>query len=378
MAYTSGELVLYHGSGHYWGYKFELWADRSTTPGDTNVHITGYVNTGAWNLIDGISWEGDAMSGNLNISGYDIGVSHPPFDCRGGGCPDHGDNFIRTNIDFWLNWPGQGNIGISGCLSSRDDGTACGNWAITGIPPYVPPCDPNPVGPWGNAFPTVPSHPTNPNTQLPLPTNTILQEIYNGSQWEITYPRTTLENVYRYAPMIRAMSNNKSESDAFNIPFDKDESPIPQRWGYYDNTYFYIYRDGLYDISCYTAIVDRKAGVGPKNCNRNVDGNNYAWLKVSKNPDNGNATFLTGRVSHNYGNNIDMGVHNIVPLKAGDKVFARVGWQYGNGSTCDGVSGCQGGISYNMACTIAGVNSGYDTRMIIVPLVFFDEEITYN
>lgn len=375
MAYANGELVLYHGATHYWGYQWELWADRSSTPGDSRLHVTGYVNTGAWNISNGYSWEGDAMSGDINIGGQAIGVYHPPFDCRGGGCPDN--NFIRTNIDIWLNHPGTNNVSISGYLTSPDDGTVYGNWQIGGIPPYVPPCDPNPVGAWGNAYPTVPSHPTNPNPVQTLPENSILDRIYNGSEWEITYPRTTLENIYRYPPLIRSLANNKSESDAFNIPFDTDESPVKQNWGYYDNTYFYIYRDGLYELSCYTCIVDRKPGVGPKNCGRNVDGNSYAWLKVSKNPSGGNATFLTGRTCHNYGGWINMGVHNLLPLKAGDKVFARVGWQYGNGSTCDGVSGCQGGISYNMACTIGGVNGGANTRMSITPLVFFDEDISY-
>lgn len=378
MASASGQVIAYHTSGHYTGMMFDVTASRSGTAGDANIYITGTVRAGLWGQVSSTYNDTDIMGSLTFPNGYTATASGH-ITCSYPGCTDQ-FNYATINTSFY--WPSQDNIRMDAYTQDSNPGqiwgAGSGTFYIGGIPPYVPPCDPNPVGPWGNAFPTVPSHPTNPNTQLPLPTNTILQEVYNGSQWEITYPRTTLENVYRYAPMIRAMSNNKSESDAFNIPFDKDESPIPQRWGYYDNTYFYIYRDGLYDISCYTAIVDRKAGVGPKNCNRNVDGNNYAWLKVSKNPDNGNATFLTGRVSHNYGNNIDMGVHNIVPLKAGDKVFARVGWQYGNGSTCDGVSGCQGGISYNMACTIAGVNSGYDTRMIIVPLVFFDEEITYN
>lgn len=380
MASVSGECVAFHGASHYWGFQFYIQVDRSSTPGDNRIHVTGYLDCGAWNLWSGAnpSHEYDNLTGSFYVlnGNHGYNVFHGPF-----SCPCAGDNNLeRTYIDFWESYPGTDNIRVWGDCYGTPGDSGSGQWWVTGIPPYVPPCDPNPVGAWGNPYATVPSHPTSPNTQIPLPTNSVLTKIYDDQddEWDIAYPRITLENIYRYPPLIRSLAGNKSESDAFNIPFDTDESPVKQRWGYYDNTYFYIYRSGLYEVSCNTVIIDRKPGVGPHNCGRNGDGNNFAWLKLAKNPTSSDATFLSGKTAHNWGSYISMGVHNILPLNAGDKVFARVGWQYGNGSTCDGVSGCQGGISYDMRCTIGGVNSGVNTRMSITPLVFYDEEISYT
>lgn len=379
MAGVSGEVIAYHSGGHYTGARFSVNANRSGTAGDANIYISGTLSAGLWGQVPSTYNDTDIHARITLPNGYTT-EANIHYTCSYPNCPDRFDT-VGVSTSFY--WPGQDNIRVDIYTSDTNPGTVWGEGSgtfwITGVPPYVPPCDPNPVGAWGNAYPTVPSHPTNPNTQIPLPTNSVLVREYDGDSgvWDITYPRTTLENIYRYPPLIRSLANNRSESDAFNIPFDTNESPVDQRWGYYDNTYFYIYRSGLYEVACNTVIVDRKPGVGPKNCGRNVDGNSFAWLKLGKNPSGGNSTFLSGKTAHNYGSYISMGIHNILPLNAGDKVFARVGWQYGNGSTCDGVSGCQGGISYNMACTIGGVNSGTNTRMSITPLIFYDEEISY-
>lgn len=375
MAGISNQLVLFHGSGHYWGYQFTI--NISRVKGDQRVHVTGWVNTGAWNIINGASWEGAPMTGYINIGGTVINVSHPGFDCRGGGCPS--TLFNTTNIDFWTGAWNSSTMNITGSLSSPIDGAVNGSWNISGIPPYEPACDPDPVGPWGNPYATAPNHSTNPNQQPSMPKNIVLGKYYTSqSEIDIYYPKTTLEQVYRYAPMIRANSSGYTETDAFNIPFDIDQSIVQQKWGYYDNTYFYIYRTGLYDVACSAYIIDRKQGVGPKVC-KNISGNTYAWLKIARNPythqnknQNGENTdtspaceWLTGRVSHNFRAEIMLECRNLLWLNEGDKLFARIGWQYGNGN------------GYNFQCKIGGTSAGYPTRMMITPLMFQDEDIEF-
>jgi len=369
MANVSGSCAAYSGVSHKYGFQFNINASRSSES-DPNLHITGTLNAGAWDLYS-TSWEGTALTGTFYVasSSHSYNVYHAAF-----GQGNSGTLFNTTNIDFYISHPSSDNITVWGDCANGTGDSSSGSWTMSNVPTYkaAETCSPGTTPAFGNSFPTIPTHNINPNTITPLPENLVLDKRFNGEIWDTIYHKTREDNIYKYPPIIRSLSSNYGENDQFNIPFDVDESEIAPEWVYYDNTYFYIYKDGLYDVSCSTMVVDRAQGIGPTDCGRNVDGNEFAWLKIAKNPEGSNCTTLAGKVAWKYDKWLNINVHSVIHLNAGDKVFARFGWQYGNTNTSSGTS------IYDMHCTIGGGIPDKTTRIMITPLIFLDQDIIYN
>jgi len=368
MAGINGSCVAYNGVSHKYGFLVSITVTRSSSS-NTAVHIEGVLNSGAWDLYSS-SWEGTDLNGTLYVgtTSHAYSVYHSAFSTG------HSGSLLNsTRISFDLEHPNSNPIKVWGnCYNGVGD-SASNSWYIYNIPSYtapaVDPPDADTVSAFGTDFETAEEYTDNPNGVFNLPKNIVVDKRYTNGEWNTLYHITTEENIYKYPPVTRSLGSNYGKIDQYNIPFDVNESESNPKWCYYDNTYFYIYKDGIYDLSCNAMTSRRASGVGPKDYGRNVDGNDYAWVKIGKNPSGNNCTFLSGQVSKKYGDDININVHCVVPLKSGDKVFARFGWQYGNTNTSSGVS------VYDMHCELYGGLKDKTTRMTITPLVFLEKTI---